>query len=115
MNDQELADAIVTMGVSKCLHTKFPPSGYVYTIPNTAEAEESAHDFVRDPRVAIAMTEKLYHSMSISIKTIDSAAFVEVIEYGPNGDEEAKPIRTVAHEQDTSYAINKACVEALNG
>jgi hypothetical protein len=47
-----LADALVEAGICKCLHSKFPPSGYVYTIPYSAEAEGSAGELINDWRVA---------------------------------------------------------------
>ncbi len=62
MTDQELADKLVALGIVKCLHTKFPPSGYVYTIPDSAEAEGSASEVVRDWRVAGAVMERVYQS-----------------------------------------------------
>ena len=109
MNDKELADKIIALGIGSCDNKSRHGPRYQPT-----EYPHDAYGFVRDPRVAMAMMDKLHHAMVIKIKTVDSAAWVDITEYSPNGDEEELPVLVVAHEENISYAINKACVEILS-
>ena len=46
------------------------------------------------------------------ISVIDSASYVEMLIYNPNGDEEAQPLRFVSHETDEAIAFIKAIVDS---
>lgn len=46
------------------------------------------------------------------ISVVDSASFVEMLIYNPNGDEEADPLRFVANETDEAMAFFKVIVES---
>jgi len=47
-----------------------------------------------------------------NISVVDSASFVEMIIYNPNGNEEAKPLRFVANETDEAMAFLKTIVNS---
>ncbi len=117
MKDNILANRIVASGVGGSTDNRTGDEKDYYGMRKfehgvwTFDYMLEAFDFVRDPRVAMA---KLHHDMVIKIKTVDSAAWVDITVYNPNGDEEALPVDVVAHEESTSYAINLACVEALS-
>lgn len=46
------------------------------------------------------------------ISVVDSASYVEMIIYNPNGDEEAKPLRFVANETDEAIAFINVIVDS---
>jgi len=46
------------------------------------------------------------------INVIDSASYVEMLIYNPNGDEEAKPLRFVGHETEESMAFIKVIMDS---
>ena len=46
------------------------------------------------------------------ISVVDSASFVEMLIYNPNGDEEAKPLRFVANETEEAMAFIKTIVDS---
>ncbi len=50
--------------------------------------------------------------ITFNISVIDSACYVEMFIYNPNGDEEAQPLRFVAHEVDESMAFFKVIVDS---
>lgn len=47
-----------------------------------------------------------------NISVVDSASFVEMLIYNPNGDEEAQPLRFVANETEESMACIKVIVDS---
>lgn len=47
-----------------------------------------------------------------NISVVDSASYVEMLIYNPNGDEEAKPLRFVANETEESMAFIKTVVDS---
>lgn len=116
--DQELADKVVALDVGR--KTEIMAGGHgnehpetIYTFGDGTLSAKDADRFVRDWRVAGALIDKLSHTMVLKISTVDSAAWVDITEYSPNGDEEALPVGWEAHDVNTPRAINEACVEAL--
>ncbi len=47
-----------------------------------------------------------------NISVVDSASFVEMLIYNPNGDDEAQPLRFVANEMEESMACIKVIVDS---
>lgn len=47
-----------------------------------------------------------------NISVVDSASYVEMHVYNPNGDEEAQPLRFIAHETDESMAFFKVIIDS---
>ena len=91
MNDNELADRIVALGVGSRIDMEPPHSGHAYHIESTPTDWLILSDefFVRDWRVAGALLEKVYDAY---------ATLREVVEPYDGGD---------------PRAISEACVEAL--
>ena len=83
----------------------------MYTLGMFHSVRYEAYKYVRDWRVAGALMDKLPHPINIS--SVDNAVWVEITIYSPNGDEEADPIRIVAHQENQPRAIIEACVDAL--
>ena len=99
MDDKTLADAVVALGVGY-----FAPKD-VYGIPPDGSGErKTAHDFVRDWRVAGALMEKMAGSAMSPCEWYFMSPLWKVYTNGGGVRNESLP-----------RAIIEACVEALNG
>jgi len=59
MNDTDLANAVVELGIINGDVDLLHDGGYVYWIGNDVHDVYSASEIVRDPRVAMALMEKM--------------------------------------------------------
>ncbi len=100
MNDKELADAVVALGVG------FVDSSRGYQIVSALDMSGVVEQFVRDPRVAMALILKC---QKIYIEYIDEPELAVYARAENNRTWDWK------HGESLERTIVEACVEALSG
>lgn len=98
MNDKELADRIVALGVG----VKDPFRSYMYSVSRLAGVRYDAESFVRDWRVAGALMEKV---IVVETHDLDNEWYAKA---EPRGG-----VYVIACHESLPRAIIKACVGAL--
>ena len=103
MSDRELADRVVALGVG--LRNPDEKDWFVYGIPSLFPATTAKH-FVRDPRVAMALMERMIAGeLTIWRQAYDNDSPVWIVEtHLTNAD---------GRDESLPRAIIEACVEAL--
>jgi hypothetical protein len=106
MDDKTLADAVVALGIKKLMLKQ--PSGESYTWTYQPQPD---NEFVRDPRVAMALMEKIDFTEIWMQEFATDHSIVWVVKANPHYHKD--PLESV--DESLPRAIILACVEALNG
>ena len=107
MNDKELADRIVALGVGTAILDDM--YGWRYKAPGSHEEIEAIY-FVRDWRVAGAMMEKVdsvYLEALVAPMNLPDS-------WQAQASMDAMPTKWIVHQSSGPRAINEVCVEALD-
>ena len=110
MNDKELADKVVALGVGRQGHTKSADGvGFYYTPEDDCGEEDGMYSklFVRDWRVAGALMEKVGTDSCFHINLYPKCYDVDIF------DNECLHVANQRHDSSLPRAIIEACVGAL--
>ena len=106
MNDQELADKVVALGVGA--QNSLDPTLYKPPHDRVAGIPYSAEQFVRDWRVAVMLLERCQlASITVDIDAFHAVPFVSVSSMNGKSD------NSVDINESLPRAITEACCEAL--
>ena len=111
MNDKELADAVVALGVGQRIDLEDPHSGTAWVLTeDCGTAWLTGESFVRDWRVAGALMEKCTDLHYDTISTWNSKPSLTTIIAWANGGVDSS--EEVEVNESLPRAIIEACVEA---
>ena len=107
----ELADGFSVAGVAGLfLHMDVKDEEFPYHIHTSLDSP--AKFFIDALAAQLRKQAQSDPHIAFNISVVDSAAYVEMLIYCPNGDEEAQPLRFVGHELEESIAFIKAIVDS---